>query len=245
MLKKLLVSAAIAGFVSSAALADHLVTVTWTGKVGSGADTLNNFGGGDLTGADFTTHYVFTMSPEFYQLGTATTGDDVYPFFGELYGAPVSASMTINGQTISWGGNYNSDLYAYDDPRQFFGTDNQSQFETAAEQWDGSDLDIITFNKIQEDGVDQPWANLGFADYDGDVSGALSDPNGNFFAMIHYSTLTYEQLFLVNQHLTIVNSEVAASSPTPEPASWAMMVGGFGLIGGAMRSRRRTAITFA
>lgn len=30
----------------------------------------------------------------------------------------------------------------------------------------------------------------------------------------------------------------------PEPASWAMMVGGFGLIGGAMR-RRRTAVTFA
>ena len=34
-------------------------------------------------------------------------------------------------------------------------------------------------------------------------------------------------------------------SPTPEPASWAMMVGGFGLIGGAMRGRRKTAIRFA
>jgi hypothetical protein len=30
----------------------------------------------------------------------------------------------------------------------------------------------------------------------------------------------------------------------PEPASWAMMLGGFGLVGGAMRSRRR-AISFA
>jgi hypothetical protein len=34
------------------------------------------------------------------------------------------------------------------------------------------------------------------------------------------------------------------AAPAPEPASWAMMVGGFGLIGGAMRSRRRTAIRF-
>jgi hypothetical protein len=31
----------------------------------------------------------------------------------------------------------------------------------------------------------------------------------------------------------------------PEPASWAMMVGGFGLIGGMMRGRRKTAVNFA
>ena len=34
------------------------------------------------------------------------------------------------------------------------------------------------------------------------------------------------------------------ASPAPEPASWAMMVGGFGLIGGAMRSRRKAAVRF-
>jgi hypothetical protein len=33
-------------------------------------------------------------------------------------------------------------------------------------------------------------------------------------------------------------------APVPEPASWAMMVGGFGLIGGAMR-RRRVTLAFA
>lgn len=34
--------------------------------------------------------------------------------------------------------------------------------------------------------------------------------------------------------------------PTPEPASWAMMLGGFGVIGGAMRARRgKAAVTFA
>ena len=30
----------------------------------------------------------------------------------------------------------------------------------------------------------------------------------------------------------------------PEPASWATMVGGFGMIGGALRRRKRTAISF-
>jgi hypothetical protein len=35
-----------------------------------------------------------------------------------------------------------------------------------------------------------------------------------------------------------------AAGAVPEPASWLMMVGGFGLIGGALR-RRRTSLTFA
>jgi len=30
----------------------------------------------------------------------------------------------------------------------------------------------------------------------------------------------------------------------PEPASWAMMLGGFGLVGGAMRARRKAAVSF-
>lgn len=32
--------------------------------------------------------------------------------------------------------------------------------------------------------------------------------------------------------------------PVPEPASWAMMLGGFGIVGGAMRARRKTAVSF-
>jgi len=31
----------------------------------------------------------------------------------------------------------------------------------------------------------------------------------------------------------------------PEPASWLMMVGGFGLVGGALRTRRRAVVSFA
>ena len=36
----------------------------------------------------------------------------------------------------------------------------------------------------------------------------------------------------------------APAGAVPEPASWALMLGGFGLVGGAMRARRRT-IAFA
>jgi hypothetical protein len=37
---------------------------------------------------------------------------------------------------------------------------------------------------------------------------------------------------------------INGTSPAPEPASWAMMIGGFGAIGAAMRRRQRTAIAF-
>jgi hypothetical protein len=34
-------------------------------------------------------------------------------------------------------------------------------------------------------------------------------------------------------------------SAAPEPASWALMLGGFGLVGGAMRRRQRTSVRFS
>jgi len=36
----------------------------------------------------------------------------------------------------------------------------------------------------------------------------------------------------------------AAASPAPEPASWAMMLGGFGLLGASLRAQRRTRVAF-
>jgi hypothetical protein len=39
-------------------------------------------------------------------------------------------------------------------------------------------------------------------------------------------------------------SAISTTMSAPEPASWAMMLGGFGLIGGIMRNRR-TSIRFA
>jgi hypothetical protein len=35
-----------------------------------------------------------------------------------------------------------------------------------------------------------------------------------------------------------------AAAAVPEPASWALMLGGFGMVGGAMRSRRKAAVSF-
>ena len=38
---------------------------------------------------------------------------------------------------------------------------------------------------------------------------------------------------------------VNLTAAVPEPASWAMMIGGFGMIGAALRRSRRTQVAFA
>jgi len=48
-----------------------------------------------------------------------------------------------------------------------------------------------------------------------------------------------------NGYVAIDNINGAATAAVPEPASWALMLGGFGLVGGAMRSRRKAAVAFA
>ena len=40
-------------------------------------------------------------------------------------------------------------------------------------------------------------------------------------------------------------STLGGTGGVPEPASWALMLAGFGAIGGALRSRRKTAVSFA
>ncbi|HMI20670.1 MAG TPA: PEPxxWA-CTERM sorting domain-containing protein, partial [Sphingomonas sp.] len=37
----------------------------------------------------------------------------------------------------------------------------------------------------------------------------------------------------------------ADTGSVPEPASWALMLGGFGLVGGVLRSSRKASVTFA
>ena len=40
-----------------------------------------------------------------------------------------------------------------------------------------------------------------------------------------------------------IDRDSGSTGSVPEPASWALMLGGFGMVGGAMRSRRRAAVT--
>ena len=50
--------------------------------------------------------------------------------------------------------------------------------------------------------------------------------------------------FTKSRGFWLANSLQVTSHAIPEPASWALMLGGFGAIGGAMRSRRKAAVGF-
>jgi hypothetical protein len=67
------------------------------------------------------------------------------------------------------------------------------------------------------------------------------DPNADDTYKV---TLTVTGLSGGTQSLTTYAQVGAGAGAVPEPASWAMMLGGFGLVGGAMR-RRKAAVRFA
>lgn len=76
----------------------------------------------------------------------------------------------------------------------------------------------------------------------------VSYDGGAFLVSFDTNRMTYEysSLFGIfgSSNGTISATPVAA--PVPEPTTWAMMIGGFGAVGGAMRYRRRkTTVSFA
>jgi hypothetical protein len=238
----------------SAADAAHIITVTWTGTIASGTDDMGVFGaaGTDLTDAAFTSVFTYDMGKGTSNPGYAThpeTGLFDYPIFNTHSGGfytgngltPVtSATFALNGTTISVGSNANGTISADRDPLMVFGAQGMSEFNTYTMFTDGV-VFMSLFHRLSQD-FDRNWASLDFADFDGDVSGDNSPATSNNFGIASYQTMQYQELTLINKHLTISN---AITADVPEPASWAMMVGGFGLVGGAMRRRQKTAIRFA
>lgn len=61
----------------------------------------------------------------------------------------------------------------------------------------------------------------------------------------HYTSYFY-LLANTNVESAVFNADDGtANGSVPEPASWALMLGGFGLVGGTMRARRKASIMFA
>jgi len=65
--------------------------------------------------------------------------------------------------------------------------------------------------------------------------------SGTGFALNFAPGQTYTSDTVTNTTLRVSG----VSSGVPEPATWAMMVGGFGMMGAAMRRRQRTKVSFA
>jgi len=80
------------------------------------------------------------------------------------------------------------------------------------------------------------------------TTGQPLDPNpGTGYLYADYTGATVSRSYTLSDGTTFSGNGALVttfSSNAPEPASWALMLGGFGLVGGAMRARRKTAVSF-
>lgn len=96
--------------------------------------------------------------------------------------------------------------------------------------------------------LDAAGSTIATIDYAGIMSGGNGDQlSANTNRRVNISsTQAFSGLGFRSTSAAFETDNIKFSGAVPEPASWAMMVGGFGLIGGAMRSsRRRQSVAFA
>ena len=75
------------------------------------------------------------------------------------------------------------------------------------------------------------------------VLAAANDPNAFSPFSINFSGTAHSFVIAGGEGAFGID-DINLNRAVPEPASWALMLGGFGLVGGAMR-RRKTAVRFA
>lgn len=214
--------------------------ITYSGTVSSGFDVTGEFGtpAADLTGKSFSV--VYTLTAPLAGAETYDSGRTGYIRGGSNYGtpSPLSARITINGITQAiGGGSFGQASQVNDDMGDSIDHEARDQTDYVNSYVYNSVASSL-YNIVNSTDYTQP---LTYSVHDGDYrDGGFAlrvfgfDNEGNFgFVRNASATLT-------NDLVTIV-----ATSAVPEPAAWAMMIAGFGLIGGSLRYRRRSmAIQF-
>ena len=136
-----------------------------------------------------------------------------------------------------------------------------SDFDTATQTFAGVFADTLTFGG---DGLyhnhGNPYSMVIRATINGLNQQIFSfNPGGNDFMLSALAPITFSGGTVTSLTLTTSTSvgyayhqmdgasfTLAAVGNVPEPATWAMMIGGFGAVGGTMRYRRRkTSVSFA
>jgi hypothetical protein len=84
---------------------------------------------------------------------------------------------------------------------------------------------------------------------DGEEGGSIDLANGGFVLSFEPPGIGGDlDLFAFgdpDNSAALMGHYIATQSAAPEPTSWALMVGGFGLVGGVLRNRRRVRVRYA
>jgi hypothetical protein len=156
--------------------------------------------------------------------------------------------LTGDGQTIAYvESGYMLTLHTTNDPSAFFGAHIGDAGGSQTFNWhdDGDNLygAYVTLSKVG--GGSFNLVGFDYASNDLTVTGggtslSLSGAGNVPANLLKVNSVTFSSLGYTYNQL----DNVQVSGAVPEPASWALMLGGFGLVGGAMRSRKRS-ISFA
>jgi hypothetical protein len=232
-----------------------LINIVFSGRVavfndGSyGLDELALFGprNGLLDGQSFTALFVVddaAMGANYVYGPSSSSASGGLGFGGA---SPVSASLTINGTTVDL------DLPPFGSPSVNTGSITKtlapSSFNASFAKYNGGSpySAELNFNVAPA----QPFTSSDFREplstglalsYDVFPNGA---PNG--FAFLQAATPDGPDGMIVptTTALSLVADRLSVAAAVPEPATWVMFIGGFGLIGGAMRRRQRVNVSFA
>lgn len=225
----------------------EIVTVTFQGVVTSGSDQTGVFGspGADLTGASYTAVYTVNDAVNAHSINEPTIMSQI--FGGTMYGdqSPTSATLTINGVTVSIGGDYYS--------RTWQSTLAQGHAEVFDLAQSTGDDGTNTSNLYLEDRMTSPDnAIVTSSDYHTPLSYTYEPhdyPGGSFTDTVMNDTTG---LYSVNVTASLDPTSVTVADgaggggggPTPgvpEPAVWTMLILGLAMIGSAARRRNGAA----
>lgn len=222
-------SAAVALAFAGAAGAATFV-YTYSGKITAGKDAQSVFGPGstDLAGEAFTITFAVDDS-----LGTRTVG----PIWSKVVGgtsygtsSPASVRILVRGVEITIDGAKWSEAGASYSPTH--------QIASQVVSGSASGAAGITSGLVQSSvhAIDRNWLNS--ADYRDIVSSGPTPGSymGGSFYVHNGVNPEYAAQFNFDAHLFLVDGVMPSS--VPEPATWAMMIVGFGLAGTALRRRR-------
>ena len=179
---------------------------------------------------------------------TLTFSDLTQGCYGYAGACPLLPNMTQTSNSL----NYTSGAYVL----SFFGGSDahigDGTYNPGTYNWHDGPANV-TGSVVQLSRIDGAAFNLTSFDYSSDAAFAITATGtlslglaaGSGTASPNFAnvqSVSFRSLGFRNQLDNIVVT--AATGAVPEPATWAMMIAGFGLVGGAMR-RRSTKIAFA
>lgn len=225
-------AAAICVLAGASAASATVGVATFTGTLGFNGDNAAATGlFGPAAGAAFIAVYTFDTALGYHELVPGNRevnyGGSVYPLDTPI----LSASLTINGVTRAFSGSVygNAQTFNHGDRDEILwvatgadGSQLLNYFQTAPGVMGGD------FSRSFDVSPSGPYAPGGI-------------PNVNFLGNYGRFTLNGQNdVYLKATHLT-VEMQLAPTASVPEPATWAMMLMGFGGLGTLLRRRRAGA----